>query len=107
MSDTLFQSDMLGTRQALGLSGAGPARTGDTAAARQAAEEFEAVFLSQMLSHMFAGVETGGAFGGGHAEEVFRSVMVDEYGKMMARSGGVGIADAVMGEILRIQESQG
>ena len=107
MSDPMFQSDLLATRQALALGADGPGQTGNTAAARQAAEDFEAVFLSQMLSHMFAGVETGGPFGGGHAEEVFRSVMVDEYGKMMARSGGVGIADNVMSEILRIQESQG
>lgn len=107
MTDPLIQTDILATRQALGLGSEGPAQTANAAAARQTAEEFEAVFLSQMLSHMFAGVETGGPFGGGHAESVYRSVMVDEYGKMMARSGGVGIADAVMGEILRIQESQG
>ena len=106
MSETLFQSDILATRQALSLGGENQAQSANIAAARQAAEDFEAVFLSQMLSHMFAGVETGGPFGGGHAEEVFQSVMVDEYGKMMARSGGVGLADSVMNEILRMQESQ-
>ena len=106
MSETLFQSDILATRQALSLGGENQAQAANVAAARQAAEDFEAVFLSQMLSHMFAGVETGGPFGGGHAEEVFQSVMVDEYGKMMARSGGVGLADSVMNEILRMQESQ-
>ena len=106
MSDLLFQSDLLATRQALAAGGETPAQAANAAAARQTAEDFEAVFLSQMLSHMFAGVETGGPFSGGHAEEVFQSVMVEEYGKMMARSGGVGIADSVMSEILRMQESQ-
>jgi len=33
-------------------------------------------------------------------------MMVQEYGKAIARSGGVGIADAVQREILRLQESQ-
>lgn len=83
-----------------------PTATTDVAAARRAAEEFEAVFLSQMLGHMFAGVDTNGPFGGGHAEGVYRSMMVNEYGRMISKSGGIGLADQVMAEILRIQETQ-
>jgi Rod binding domain-containing protein len=76
----------------------------DPAAARAAAEEFEAVFLSQMLEHMFSGIRTDGPFGGGRGEEMFRSLMLNEYGRMIARTGGVGIADRVMGEILQLQD---
>ena len=83
-----------------------PAKTLDRAKARAAAEEFEAVFLSQMLSHMFAGIKTSKAFGGGPGEEIYRTMMVQEYGKAMSKSGGVGIADAVMREIIRIQEAR-
>lgn len=72
--------------------------------ARQVSEEFEAVFLSQMLKPMFANSDAEAPFGGGFAEEMWRSLQVDEYGKAMARAGGVGIADAVMQEILRNQE---
>jgi Rod binding domain-containing protein len=72
----------------------------------KAAEEFEAVFLSQMLSHMFEGVRTDGPFGGGKAEEMFRSFMVQEYGKVMAASGGVGLADMVKREMIRAQEGR-
>lgn len=32
-------------------------------------------------------------------------MMVDEYGKMIARNGGVGIADAVMRVMLANQEA--
>ena len=71
---------------------------------RKAAEDFEAVFLGQMLAPMFAGLETEGLFGGGSAERVYRSMMIQEYGKAMASNGGVGIADAVHREILRMQE---
>ena len=72
---------------------------------RQAAEDFEAIFLGQMLAPMFQGLETDGLFGGGSAERVYRSMMIQEYGRAMAANGGIGIADAVQREILRMQET--
>ena len=83
-----------------------PTKAVDTAKAREAAKEFEAVFLSQMLQHMFAGIKTNNVFGGGPGEDMYRSMMVNEYGKVLAQSGGVGVTDAVMREIIRIQEAQ-
>lgn len=83
-----------------------PAHSNDPAKAKQAAQDFEAQFLSQMVEHMFAGVGTGGMFNGGHGEEMFRSMLFDQYGKALARAGGVGIADAVQREILRVQEGK-
>lgn len=77
----------------------------DTQAARKSAEEFEGMFLSQMFGHVFDSLKTDGPFGGGHAEKMYRSLLVDEYGKTMARAGGIGIADQVMKEILRNQEA--
>ncbi|MFQ6017278.1 MAG: rod-binding protein [Kiloniellaceae bacterium] len=71
---------------------------------RRAAEEFEAVFLSRMLAPMFDALETDGLFGGGPGETLYRSLLVEEYGKAIARSGGIGIAAAVEREILRLQE---
>lgn len=81
-----------------------PAATRDPEAARAAAREFESVFLGQMLEHMFAGVRTDGLFGGGHGETVYRSLLLTEHGRSIARSGGIGVADHVMAEILRLQE---
>ncbi len=75
-------------------------------AARTAAEEFEQTFLTSMLSSMFDGVKTSAPFGGGHAEEQFRSVLLGEYAKDMAKTGGIGIADDVYREILAIQEGK-
>lgn len=69
-----------------------------------AAQDFEAFFLSQMVSYMMAGVETDPVFGGGPGETMFRSMLSQEYGKTLAQNGGVGIADSVMREILQIQE---
>ncbi len=72
--------------------------------AKQAAEEFEAVFLAQMLGPMFDNLETDGMFGGGSSEKIYRSLLVQEYGKSIAKTGGIGISDAVQSEILKLQE---
>lgn len=68
------------------------------------AQDFESLFLSQMLQHVFADVKTDEVFGGGHAEDVYRSLLVDEYGKMITKTGGIGIADHVKRELMKLQE---
>ncbi len=74
--------------------------------AKRAAEEFEALFISEMLAPVFESVDTGGLFGGGQGEKIYRSMMVQEYGKAIAKAGGIGIADSVQREILKMQENQ-
>ncbi len=71
---------------------------------RETAQDFEAVFLSQMLKPMFETVKTDSMFGGGHGEDAYRGMMVDEVGKSIAKSGGIGIADSVYRELLKLQE---
>ncbi|MBA4274687.1 MAG: chemotaxis protein [Alphaproteobacteria bacterium] len=68
------------------------------------AQEFEAQFIAQMMENMFSTIQTNSEFGGGQAEEVYRSLLVNEYGKMIARTGGVGVADHVKREMIRMQE---
>ncbi len=80
--------------------------TTSAAEARAVAQEFEAVFIGQMVQAMFAGIETDEVMGGGHAEEIFRSVLNEEYANAMVEQGGIGIADQVMREILKLQEVQ-
>ncbi len=76
----------------------------DPVTARRVAVDFEAFFLSQALRPMFADIGAEKPFGGGLAEDMWRSLEIDEYGKAMARAGGIGIADAVFREMLRTQE---
>jgi flagellar protein FlgJ len=71
---------------------------------RDAAEQFESFFLTQSLESMFSGVETNSLFGGGQGETVYRSLLLQEYGKIAAKAGGFGIADAVQRQILQGQE---
>ncbi len=70
----------------------------------QVARDFEAQFISQMLENMFSTVDTKGFLGGGEEEEFYRDMLVDEYGKIIARTGGVGVSDHVKREMLRMQE---
>ncbi|MEX0297816.1 MAG: rod-binding protein [Kordiimonas sp.] len=77
---------------------------GDNPAMRKAAEDFEAVFLSQMIKPMFDTLPTDTMFGGGQAESIYRGLMVEEFGKSVAKNGGIGIADSVYRELLKLQE---
>lgn len=71
---------------------------------RKTAQDFEASFLSQMFKPMFEGLETDGPFGGGSAEETWRSFLLDAMAKQTVKAGGVGLADTVMSEMLKMQE---
>jgi Rod binding domain-containing protein len=79
-------------------------KPGDAAKLKATAEEYEAVFIAQMLQPMFEGIKTDGRFGGGQAEGIYRSMMVSEYGKAMAKRGGIGLAGALTQSLLRTQE---
>ncbi len=74
--------------------------------ARKVSRDLEAVFLGQMLQPMFANIDAAEPFGGSPSEKMWRSMQVDEYGKAIARAGGIGLADAVFKEILRAQENR-
>ncbi len=71
-----------------------------------AAQDFESVFVSEMLKPMFETVGVDDMFGGGKGEEVFRGMMVQEMGKSIAKQGGLGIADQVRAELIKIQSAK-
>jgi len=81
-----------------------PQAGADAAKAKKAAQDFEAVFLSQYMGAMFDGISTDPPFGGGQGEAMFRSLMVDEYAKSMAAQGGIGLADSVTRQLLQYRE---
>ncbi len=95
MSDLTVSPDLL--------AGA-PQRPQPTARMRETAQAFEASFLSQMLKPMFEGLSTDGPFGGGQAEETWRGFMIDAMAKQTVRAGGIGLADQVVSEMLKMQE---
>ena len=73
---------------------------------RATAEAFEASFLSQMLKPMFEGLSTEAPFGGGEAEGTWRGFLVEAMAKQTVKAGGIGLADQVVAQMLKMQEVQ-
>ena len=84
-----------------------PGATANFARAQKAAKEFEGVFITQMLGQMFSGIETDKTFGGGQGETMFRSLMIDQYGKQIASQGGLGLASTITAQLLKHQDAGG
>jgi flagellar protein FlgJ len=74
------------------------AEGGDVA---KAAGDFEACLLGIMMQSLFEGVPTDGLTGGGLSEQIFRSLLLDEYGKTLARHGGLGLQKAIVSSVER------
>jgi Rod binding domain-containing protein len=74
--------------------------------AREVSQEFESFFISTLLETMSSGIEVDPAFGGGQGETIFRSMLNDEYARTFAHAGGIGVADSVYREMMRLQEVQ-
>jgi Rod binding domain-containing protein len=76
------------------------------AKATAAAKDFEAFFVTSMMESMYAGVKTDKLFGGGSGEQMYRSLLNQEYGKVIAQRDVLGMADEVRAEMLRTQEKR-
>ena len=81
-----------------------PMAGGNAEAVSHTSKEFESVFISQFLGSMFQGISADGPTGGGAGEEMFRSLMIDQYGKSLEQRGGFGLAAAVQRQLLKHQE---
>jgi peptidoglycan hydrolase FlgJ len=71
--------------------------------AKSAAGEFESMFLNSMFQQMNTSVDGDGPFGGSGALKVWRSFMTDQYAKLYSQNGGIGIAQHVYDELLKLQ----
>ena len=78
---------------------------GSAASIDKTSSDFEGMFMSQMLQPMFDTIKVDPVFGGGNGEQVMRSFMVQEYGKIAAKGSHLGIADAVKREMIKAQST--
>jgi flagellar protein FlgJ len=69
-------------------------------AARKVGREFEALFTGMMLKSMRETIGKDSLTGGGHGEEVYRSLLDQEYAMAMARSGSLGLAEQIEKQLL-------
>lgn len=80
---------------ALKLAAKGPEKDG---ALREAAEQFEGLFIQQMLAAMRKTVPEDGLFSSSE-EGTFRSLADQQLAQDLARSGDFGIADALVRQL--------
>jgi flagellar protein FlgJ len=70
------------------------------------AVELEGVFLNTLMKEMFSSIDTSEeSFGGGFAEETWRGMQAEQFASAVAEKGGIGLADNLMSDLLRLQEA--
>ena len=79
-----------------------PARQAPAPKDVETAKAFEAVFIGQMTQLMLESVEQS-EFSGGHGEQMFRGVLAEKMGTAIAERGGLGLAPAVLDQIIKMQ----
>ena len=69
-------------------------------ALRAVATEFEALFVKQMLSSMRGTLNPeNDLLHGGLSQDIFEDMLYDEYSKVMAKAGSIGIADLIVQQL--------
>ena len=81
-------------------------RTADIDGIKKVADDFEAFFASAYFEQMFSGLQPDAITGGGEGEAMFRSLMLQEYGKAVAKQHRLGVADQVQRQLIQLQEAQ-
>lgn len=81
----------------------GPASLYDEAI-RQKAQEFEAVFISQMLT--FSGLDKALTLNGGEQASAFAGFYIDQFAEKIAEKGGFGLAEKIYAQMSRRNESE-
>ena len=87
-----------------GAAAAPPAPT-DRPDLKKAAQELEAVFLSEMLKSAGLG-RSQSEFGGGIGEDQFSGFLVAEQARAFAEKGGIGLAEAIYESLLSTSQAR-
>lgn len=76
--------------------------------ARKTANDFESMFLESSLDRLTQSEGTDGPLGeNGTGGGVYRSMLTKEYAGQIMKSGGVGIANQVFSEMMKMQGAAG
>ena len=74
--------------------------------AKKVSQDFEGLFVGMMMKSMRATVGKDALTGGGHGEDVYRSMLDQQYADAsVKRGGGLGLAKLIEKDIIR-QESR-
>lgn len=70
-----------------------PSEAREEAKLQDACQQFEQLFLTQMMAQMRKTVPKGGMFSGGQQEEMFSGMLDQERAKAWSQEGGIGLAN--------------
>lgn len=82
------------------LKGGGAVTDKERVAARKAAREFEGLFVGMMLKSMRETVGKDMLAGKGQSEEIYRSLLDQEYAKAVVEQGGLGLAKVIEAQLI-------
>jgi len=82
-------------------SGKGDNPGNQNAALKKTSQDFEALFIGMMLKSMRATVGKDSLTGGGHGEEVYRSLLDQEYAQEAAKAGALGLCRGLEEQLAR------
>lgn len=69
---------------------------------RQKAQEFEAVFIGQMLK--FSGLDKALTVSGGDDASAFTGFYIDKFAEKISEAGGFGLAEKIYAQMARINQ---
>ena len=62
---------------------------------RQSCKEMESLFVSQLLKEMRTTIPKSGLIDGGSAEDIYTSMLDEQYSKEIAQNGSLGLAESL------------
>jgi flagellar protein FlgJ len=70
-------------------------KSGEAEQLKSACQDFESIFINQMMQQMRRTIPKQGLFDGGNAEEIYTSMMDSEMSKSISQQKGLGLADVL------------
>ena len=71
---------------------------------RETCRDFESLLVQQMLSKMRASIPKSDFFGSKDKEEIFQSMLDEEYAKELSESGSLGLADMLYAQLAALKK---
>jgi peptidoglycan hydrolase FlgJ len=74
--------------------------------AKQAAQQFEALLLQEMLKSMWATVPQGKLLSGSHEESMYRDMLNEAVADSISQGQGVGIKDVILKDLNELNKKK-
>ena len=87
--------------QLSGLANAGRSKTNEQL--KSVSQEFESIFVQQLLKSMRSTVQKSGLFDS-HATRIFESLHDEEMAKLMSDQKGIGLAKIIYEDLVRLED---